>query len=212
MALVAPVFEGLHLIFGGRRWQVLAVDTRQKVIELAPAAGGRAPRFGGSAGFVHDRIRSEMRQVFLAQDSPPYLDAPAKELLQEGRAEFRSLGLDRSRVIRWGDHTLLFPWVGDVVLGTLTVLLNGEGLKVSQEGPGLLIENCSPEAVCESLRTLIETGEPDDLELARIVKNRETEKHHVFLSDALLAAEFASARLDTAGAVEAAALLLEYPA
>jgi ATP-dependent Lhr-like helicase len=209
LPIVAPVFEGLHLIFGGRRWRVMAVDTRQKVIELASAAGGRAPRFGGSAGFVHDRIRSEMLQVFLDDDSPPFLDAPAKELLQEARAEFRRLGLDRSRVIRWGDHTLLFPWAGDVVLGTLTVLLSGEGLKVSQEGPALLIENCSPEDVRESLRTLIDTGEQDDLELARIVKNRETEKHHVFLSDALLAAEFASARLDTAGAVEAAAALLE---
>lgn len=211
LPIVAPVFEGLHLIFGGRRWLVLTVDTRQKIIELAPAAGGRAPRFGGAGGFVHDRVRAEMLRVFLDEDTPPFLDGPARELLQEGRAEFRRLCLDRSRVIRWGDHTLLFPWVGDVVLGTLTVLLSGEGLNVSQEGPSLLIENSPPEDVLGSLRALVDTGGPHELELARLVKNRETEKHHVFLSDGLLAAEFASARLDAAGAMKAAASLMEAP-
>ena len=38
LPIIAPVLEGMYLIFGGRRWRVLSVDGAHKLIELAPAA------------------------------------------------------------------------------------------------------------------------------------------------------------------------------
>ena len=47
-----PIVEGSFLIFGGRRWYVMEVDAVKKVIVLEPAKGGKAPIFGGEAGWT----------------------------------------------------------------------------------------------------------------------------------------------------------------
>jgi ATP-dependent Lhr-like helicase len=67
------LYEGALLIFGGRRWKVTSVDHPQKIIEIVPSAGGRPPRFIGSAAGVHDRVRAEMRTVLASAHVPRYL-------------------------------------------------------------------------------------------------------------------------------------------
>ncbi|HLL46108.1 MAG TPA: DEAD/DEAH box helicase, partial [Longimicrobiaceae bacterium] len=116
LPIVYPVTARMTLIFAGRRWMVMEVDEEQKVIHLAPAGGGQPPRFGGGGAAVHDRVREEMRAVYLADDAPPFLDGEAQGLLAEARAEFRRLGLGRSALLGWDHGTLWFPWAGDRVL------------------------------------------------------------------------------------------------
>jgi hypothetical protein len=83
-----PVHERSLMIFGGQRWRVLQVDRRQKVIQVAKASGGNVPRFSGTSGAIHDRVREEMRTIYEETEIPRYLDAQASEFLLQGRQQY----------------------------------------------------------------------------------------------------------------------------
>lgn len=202
LPITYPVTVDLTLVFAGRRWKVTGVDDEHKVITVVPAGGGRPPRFGGSGAVVHDRVRREMRAVYLADDAPPFLDPEAQSLLAEGRAEFRRLELHERSMIPWEDGTLWFPWIGDRVLGTLQLQLAAGGIPASIEGAALLVGAFPPDELQVVLRRLASAGPADGRHLAESVRNKHVEKHHPWLSDALLAADYASGRLDVAGALE----------
>ena len=108
---------GNYLIFAGRRWIVVDVDGRAKVLELSSAAGGALPSFEPGGWEIHDRVRAEMLRLYRSDAIPAYLDSVAADLLAEGRAEFRRCGLGERRALAQGGGVLL-PWVGDRVLDT----------------------------------------------------------------------------------------------
>lgn len=195
-----PLQVGVFLIFAGRRWRVVAVDEEHRVVDLAPAKGGTLPSFGGSGATVHDRVRTEMWRIYTGADLPVFLDATARELLAEGRNHFRRYRLAETALLRWGEDTLLFPWRGDRVLNTLGVWLRSEGLKVEQEGLSLALLGFSAEETQKVLARLAGASPPDPLSLAQVVRNKCTEKYHGFLPEDLLAADYAGANLDAAGA------------
>ncbi|MDP2322837.1 MAG: helicase-related protein [Gammaproteobacteria bacterium] len=52
--------EGEHIVFAARRWQVVDVDAAKLVLHVVPAKRRQRPKFTGSGGDVHARIRDEM--------------------------------------------------------------------------------------------------------------------------------------------------------
>jgi len=203
LPIVYPVTARMTLIFAGRRWMVMEVDEERKVILLAPAGGGQPPRFGGGGAAVHDRVREEMRAVYLVDDVPPFLDGEAQGLLAEARSEFRRLGLGESAFLPWDQGTLWFPWAGDRVLGTLLLQLRAAGLSASAEAGAIHVRGPEPDELAGIVRRLAAAGPADGRALAEQVENKHAEKHHEHLSDGLLAADYASSRLDPAGALRA---------
>ena len=195
-----PVGEGTYLIFAGRRWRVVSVDAEHRVIDLVPSVGGLVPRFTGSGGGVHDRVRQEMLRIYTSEDVPTFLDTTARDLLLEGREHFARFGLGRRSLIEHGGDTLLFCWMGDRVMDTLLVILRQRGLKVQRDGLALTIESRSRVEVAEHLRSIISTPPVDARALAVTVANKRTEKYHAFLTEELLSADYASQRLNPEGA------------
>jgi ATP-dependent helicase Lhr and Lhr-like helicase len=125
------LLPGMYVIFAGRRWEVLRVETEQRLILVKAAPGGRLPMFGGEPGQVHDRVRQRMRDVYRGTDRPAYLDPPAADLLAEGRATFQRFNLADRIALEYGADTLLFLWGGDRRLNTLATMLTQRGLRVS---------------------------------------------------------------------------------
>ena len=207
-----PLFPGLYLIFGGRRWVVLEVDEGRKTVDLKPAQGGRLPGFEGGRGApVHDRVRQEMLEVYRSAAVPAFLDAQARDLLAEGRTHFARLGLGSHRLLADGSGSILFCWRGDRVLDTLVVWLSGRGVRVASEGLALLFPNADSAEVRRELESLAGAEPPDAHVLAASVANKRIEKFHPYLSDPLLAADYASQRLDVAGAWVVAREVVEDP-
>ncbi len=128
LPMTAPLAEGDFLLFAGRRWKVVRIDDGQKVIEVEPSAGGRAPSFGGSPGMVHTRVRQQMRQVLSADAPVPYLDEEAQRLLNGARVTFQSLGLGKVSHAHDGSVLRLFLWQGDEIQTTLALLLKFFGM------------------------------------------------------------------------------------
>jgi ATP-dependent Lhr-like helicase len=197
-----PVAENSLLIFGGRRWLVLEVDSAKKVIVLKPAKGGNAPIFGGQAGWVHDRVRQEMFAVYSEASVPVFLDVPSKELLAEARENFHRYGLAERHIVAQGTTTHIFCWMGDRAMDTLAAMLRSKGLKATNEGISVAVFSSSTDEVVDCLRGLHKEGPPDAYDLARSVKNKACEKYDLFLSDELLSADYAISKFDVKGALD----------
>ena len=195
-----PILVGSLLIFAGRRWKVVDVDARSRVIELSRSSGGRPPAFSGGGADVADLVRQRMRQLYEDDEVPAYLDRPAQVLLEQGRASYRRLGLRGRYLLAWGADTLLFPWRGDRVMNTLLVMLTDLGLQVGQDGVALTIRGATIDEVLASMRNVLAQGPPDPAELAETVNNVERQKYDHYLSPALKGRGYAAHALDVDGA------------
>ncbi|PWU50156.1 hypothetical protein DLJ47_24615 [Micromonospora sp. S4605] len=191
-----PITPGMLLIFSGRRWKIVAIDTRQKVIDLVRSGGGRPPSFSGSGGEVADAVRQRMRTIYTTTEMPRYLDRQAQALLEEGRAAFNRYALDSHAILGWGNDTLLFPWRGDRIINTLAVALTREGLEVGHDGVALTIRGTDPAGLWEVIRRLADESPPDPLVLAAAVPNKAADKYDQYLTDELLTAAYAARALD----------------
>jgi ATP-dependent helicase Lhr and Lhr-like helicase len=196
-----PVAIDSFLIFGGRRWQVTDVDARKKIIELKPAKAGLAPKFASKGGWLHECIRQEMYKIYMGTETPPFLDAKAKELLNEARENFSRYHLDKNQVISSGKHLYLFCWTGDEKMETVAALLRHKGLKANTIGITVVIE-ANKEELKEQLNSLVNQAPIDPCELAKFIPNRASEKYDLFLSNDLMCADYAASKLDVVGALE----------
>lgn len=198
-----PIAEEMVLLFAGRRWQVQSVDSEKQVVMVVPADGeGQAPRFGGSSGFVHDRVRQTMREIYRSTDMPVYLDETAKTLLKEARTQFRGCGLDQEYIVGEDEQVLLFPWRGSLVMNTLQMLLLDSGLKASQEGLAIKVKGVEPDELMPYLQSLVNLGPANPLRLADVVRTKRSEKYDWVLTDELLNHNYVARFFDPQGTWE----------
>jgi ATP-dependent helicase Lhr and Lhr-like helicase len=196
-----PLIEGMLLIFAGKRWQILAVDRHQRVIDVIQSTAGRVPYFGGGAGLIHDRIRQEMRRLYTDSEIPAFLDATAQDLLLEARANFNAYQLAETQLLAHGRQTLIFPWRGSLVMNTLLVQLLAAEMTVEQ-GTIALTVNLPLKDLWKRLKKLAATKPPDPVTLAATVRNKINEKHDLFLDEELLCRNYAAGYLDVQEAWE----------
>ncbi|TCK22776.1 DEAD/DEAH box helicase [Pseudonocardia endophytica] len=188
--------DGL-LLFGGRRWRVVEVETDKKIVMVTPSSGARPPRFEGSGGpLVADEVRRRMRRIYLSDDVPGWIDAEAAGLLGEGRAAFARLGLAHTGFVSRGNETLVLPWRGDKIMNTLAVLMQTHGLAVAQDGVALTVDGVSAQSLQDLLAGLAASPAPDALELAAEVPGLELDKHDRYLPRELLVHSYAARFLD----------------
>ena len=203
------VMSGQHIVFGGRRWEIVSIDERKKVIEVAAAQGGRPPRFSGDGMLVHDRVRREMLAMYEREDyrigsgeeKKDFINDTAKELFYEGLGYFHDLELRQKRVIRNGTDVFLIPWMGDRTVNTLSVLLASEGYKANSFAGCVEIKNADCAEVTASLRRFARQGGLDNAELAALVQNKKTEKYDYLLPEDLLEKGYGARAFDVHGAV-----------
>ncbi len=191
-----PLLIDSFLIFAGRRWRVIGINEKRRVAELEPAAGGRLPKFSNEGPLIHERVRQEMRSVYMDSDWPPFLNTNGRKLLAEARANFRRLELAGRVVLPQGGGTWLLPWIGDRALHTLGLMFQSRGRTAIPFGPALHLSDTPADSLGQQIGQLITLVPLDGETLAATVQNRRTEKHHWYLSDDLLNADYASSRLD----------------
>ncbi|WP_299404191.1 DEAD/DEAH box helicase [Acaryochloris sp. IP29b_bin.148] len=198
-----PIAEEMVLLFAGRRWQVQSVDSDKQVVMVTPADGeGQAPRFGGSSGFVHDRVRQTMREIYRSTDMPVYLDETAQKLLKEARTQFHDCGLDQEYIVGEDEQVLLFPWRGSLIMNTLQMLLLDSGLKASQEGLAIKVKGVEPDELMPYLQSLVNLGPANPLRLADVVRTKRSEKYDWVLTDELLNHNYVARFFDPQGTWE----------
>ncbi len=188
-----PLPEGGLVIFAGRRWRVVSVDEDRKRIEVVPSPGGKVPPFTGpGSGLVHDEVRRRMLSLYVRDDVPAFLNSEASSLLNEGRENFRRMGLGRNRIIRSGDCLLLFPWTGDRAMNRLCAQLRLRGLDVVKDHVVLEVSRCESERLEREIEAISKSEPPDGSTLVTGILNKKRQKYDDFLTEELLDLGYAS--------------------
>lgn len=196
-----PLYPEAYIIFAGRRWQVVDIDDRARVIWLKPAPGGIPPKFGGTGAQVHDTIRSEMKTVYSSNGYPVYLDKTARQLLDEARDQWRIFGLNKKALLNVEGDCWLFPWKGDQILNALAVLGLEYGQASQRMGPAVHFRKADPKQIMDMAEDCLQRDINPE-KLAAVVKNRAVEKYDVLLPDNLSCQEYAARALNVPGALE----------
>jgi ATP-dependent Lhr-like helicase len=204
------VLPGSYIIFAGRRWKVADVNAERKTIDLTPAGGGRAPKFKGSPGLVHDRVRLRMAELYREPNIPAFLDGTAKTLFAEARESYQRLKLETEPVMQSGKDVYLFHWCGDVVGYTLGLLLISRGIKATHMGPALWAIDTTVDAFKAVISAIAEEAFPDQAALVEVVPEKQIEKFDRFVAEALLNRGYAERMLDFDGTRAALTRIARY--
>lgn len=208
LPILTVLTPGMTIIFSGRRWEVLELRDRQKVVIVSPSSAGVPPLFGGEGGDLDDRVVQEMREVYRETDVPQFLDRTAARLLTEGREEYQRLNLDHQGIVEKDGDLFLFPWCGSPAAATLMLALKERGLDTSVRGVMLEVHRQSVSIVEGVLRSLAASPPPDPVDLAANVGNLIREKYDPYLTHGLLSVGYASDRLRPEAVPKLAKMLL----
>jgi ATP-dependent Lhr-like helicase len=200
LPVTAPLAVGDFLLFAGRRWKVAMVNGDQKLVEVEPAMGGKAPSFGGMPGLVHSRVRQEMKAVLLGDRTTPYLDPIAQDFLEGSRIAFRSIGLARTACVEEAGAVKLFLWQGDEIQNTLALIFKHHRLEATNEGICLSIDDCSRDRLEDVLDAILHEDELTADALLERAQNLAVEKWDALIPAPLCQRNYASLFLDLPGA------------
>ena len=194
-----PLARDLTIIFVGRRWRILEVHDRDRVIEVAPDYAGKPLAFGGGVGEVHEVVIRRMRDVLLADVVPSYLDDTAAEALRSARAAYRRSGFDDTPIRPIGSNQhLLVPWTGTVDTASLALVLTCLGYSVgTYDG---MLDVTSRHSNTTSLTSQLRKIANGEIDLPDLVRGRAraliSEKFHPYLGDDLVLSDAFSRRLE----------------
>lgn len=198
-----------HIVFDGKRWKVVDINTDKKVINVVRTKGGEPPKFGGSGMGIHDVVRQEMFSIYQEGDyriaagasKIDFLDDMARDLFAEGQGLFNDLNLDSEPVVQQGRHVYVLPWLGDKVVNTLVVLFIRLGYQASAFAGVIEIEKADAMQVRNDLLSLLDGQLPSATELAALVPEKEIEKYDEYLPVALLEESYGRRAFDVDGAL-----------
>ncbi|MFW1889455.1 MULTISPECIES: DEAD/DEAH box helicase [Acinetobacter] len=210
ISLKNPLTPNMGLIFAGRRWRVLEINSEAKIIMVMPDKGGAIPYFENTGtAMVHSRIRQRMKEILLHSQEIPFLDATAQKMLAEAREYFRVSNLENTFIREMGGSTLLFTWQGDRVNNTLVLMLGSLGLDASNEGVHICISNSKKSILHATVKKLLSNGIITPAQLLKEVKNLESEKWDWALPKTVLDKSYASVALEIELAMDFLVKVLE---
>ncbi len=192
---------GDHILLAARRWEIVAVEADRKLIAVHPARGRKPPRFLGSSGELHARIREAMREVMIGTSQYKYLNDGAQIMLARARKAAFEAGLQQSAFVQRNDHSCYwFTWTGTREQRTLALMLTEAGVSVTDGGVCLHL-GCSlsdaKSAICKLHRCPPKLGL-----LAASLREKRLKKFDWYLTEELLTRALSTYALDHVGAVE----------
>ena len=194
---------GQRILFGGRTWLIDEIDEQSKTIHVSPTKGGAPPLFNGSGGRVHTRVRQRMRELYLGQETLPFLDTQAKRFLAEGREGFRSSALENCLLLDQGSFAILLTWLGDSANEAIACLLTAQGFQTAIGQLGVEIQRSGHrlEDIEQALMEIASAPVPSVDELLAKASNLERQKWDGLLSPHLLRHTYASSNMDIEEAI-----------
>lgn len=188
------------IIFSGQKWKVSAIDEDKKIISVDHSLGGKAPMFVSmGASNIHTRVRERMRQIYLGEIEPKFLDQTAATLLNEGRKCFQHFQLQDNSIIVDNTFVYIFTWLGDSTNQTISGLLRMNGYIAESMGAFVGIDLQQQQSKEDIYAVLKEISSAPPVSIKQILADSKTlrcEKWDWALPDALLQQSFASLRLD----------------
>jgi ATP-dependent Lhr-like helicase len=198
-----PPMVGDFLIFAGRRWRIVLVDSEAQVIEVTPSTAGRLPTFQHDLPPAPSNARDEMVAIYEGGDVADWLNPMARELLADARAAWQRAKLSTSTVVDSGESLIVLPWVGDRALDTVRLILQSYEIDAELDGPALRLHGTTNLQLQEAAKRVLASGAPDAFELAVRLGRFKVDKWDWVLDDHLLGEANAVRCIDVEGALTA---------
>ncbi|WP_151768950.1 MULTISPECIES: DEAD/DEAH box helicase [Acinetobacter] len=194
LPITTVVLKDQHIIFAGKRWKILDVESDKKVIRVIAAKGGLPPSFGGEGLSVHSIVRQEMFEILKSNDyritvgahKVDFIDRTAKLLFDESITTFNGANLANQSIIEVGQKVYIFTWLGDKITDTLKVIFIMNNFLVTTISGVIEIEQTTKKTVIEYLKTVLTRGIPTEQELAVYIQDKVIEKFDEYLDEELL--------------------------
>ena len=190
------------MLFAGRRWRILEVNTQDRVVLLMPAKGGKPPSFGGGGLGVHGIVHQRMRELLEESSIPVYLDAAAQQGLLDAREAYSLFGFAKSPLIASGDAVHLAHWAGHRVGLAIALWLQLLEVEAVGAGPFVEIDGVPEDDVPQLLELALQRIPADAKFLAAQKEGLERNKFDHLLQPDLLVKGYAAAELDLEGAIQ----------
>lgn len=200
-----------HFLLAGRRWQVRDIDIKRGEVFVSPATGRKPPKYFGSVGETHPRIREEMKRVVSGDQDYGYLNPLAKEILASARESYRQVTTTDDELLDLGSgNCLWFTWAGTRIQRTLLLLAEQLGLDCSDDKIAIRFK-ASPQEVADSLgQCFRDVADPNDVPFE--LEATPWRKFDNYVSPTLLQEAFVHDQLDLIGARDVIARLASrYP-
>lgn len=206
LPITHPVHKDGLVVFAGQRWIIRDLDEKTMTLFVAPHPGGVVPRFEPSEGEpAHDRLIAEMRSVYAARDIPPYLDAIAQEMLEQGRETFRMLGLESRSLLPEEKHMHVFLWRGSEMCAVFSAALAMAGLKSGVHHLGVSVSDIDEKELKPILHSMSQMLAMDPADVADFVSNVKVGKFREQVPDQLARALWARRNASSVATVAEAA-------
>jgi len=165
-----PFSVGQHLLLGGKRWAIVSVEERRKMLVVEPSQKKQVTRWCGSGGLVHSELRRTMLDLLTSDYIPPWLEKTSREVLSWARAVAREMQL--ADIVYVQDNCpYLFTWMGSKGNRALQFFFSANGFETSSEfEAGLMFPGMAPtkEKTMELLSSLASNGFEAVEELLRV--------------------------------------------
>ena len=185
---------GQTITFAGQHWKIIYIDHYEYKIRVEPHFESNAPTFLSAPFWIHDRIRKEMKNIYINNDprikingtTQNFIDDTAQALFDEGREHFIEQNLENKSFINENNTTYLIPWAGDKIINTLSTLLETMGHETSYYAGIIEITDTSIYQIKQDLTTSLLSNPPSNDELANFVLNKHIDKYDYLLPIELL--------------------------
>lgn len=127
------VKEDENILLAAKIWKIQFVDLKAKKIEVIPAKDGKKPKFFGSGGIVHQKIREKMYQILYSDEDFEVLNQTSVDELEETRRDFSIFAIQNTALERplqiAEKKILLYTFTGTKINRTLQLLFDLVGIK-----------------------------------------------------------------------------------
>ena len=187
--------KDVQIVLAGRRWIVVGINEHgQTIYESQVKSGGKA-FFGGEGAEIDKIIVEKMRDIYLSNDSYPYLDirTEANKYLEQARLCFNNNELSSHSFLQYGNRDLFFTWGGWKINRTISLMAQ---LYLDKKCgfSALFIDNITS----DDIKRIIDKGKPSEDDLVKLESRarKECQKYDYLLPDDLLDKEYARTYLD----------------
>ena len=182
----------------GRVWRVLKASKEKSAVEVEECDGDAANPWRSGTPPTHTRIMKKMLEVLESDDEYPYLDGPAKQRLEESRANARANGMTVMFSERKGGYRM-YPWLGtkqfDTLRRVLQKVVGTDSIRAYQPYYIDIRTKLSEDQIVERVYRYLE-----DRDLAALVYDDDLikfGKYDRYVPESLLVREYIADRLDT---------------
>lgn len=187
--------KDVQIVLAGRRWIVEDINEHGQTIFVSQVKSGGKAFFGGEGAEIDKIIVEKMRDIYLSNDSYPYLDirTEANKYLEQARLCFNNNELSSHPFLQYGNRTLFFTWGGWKINRTISLMAQ---LYLDKKCgfSALYIDNITS----DDIKRIVDKGKPTEEDLAKLESRttKECQKYDYLLPDDLLDKEYARTCLD----------------